>query len=356
MAAIMINIAGLCIVFAGLYPFVDLQSQYTLADILQIMTNRDNKAAVTYDMDAKYITLSGELGYGTSNRLLSVVKANPGAYGIQLKSYGGRVDEGFAISKIIEDNHLATYVHDECMSACVYAYVAGNERFVAPSAKFGLHRSGQHWSLKDDGVLNESDNQFVDLMRSKNVSESFIQKGMTPSIHGIYEPTPDEVISSGLGTTLFDPQDQDYRTADDADRQITTVLQKMMEQIKLTGSPKIHGSIVRDEKIIQVADYRIEQDGQCSILINSSYVRNATNEELGAVFATQYAHCLYKDEHSGISEHDAWNQVYRADGFAVKIVSKEGIKSACQNEHDSETTPSCERRWNVLGGAAQSFR
>jgi len=109
--------------------------------------------------------------------------------------------EGFAINEIIAAHNLGTYVHDECMSACVTAFIAGNRRYVASTARFGLHRSGSAW-LEDDEALSESDEKEVAMWREKGINEDLIKKSTEHGLHGIYEPTVDEVISSGLGTDL----------------------------------------------------------------------------------------------------------------------------------------------------------
>jgi len=187
-------------VFYGLGQIVDTDKQYFLTDFFTILLDADHKPEVSYDADTKLIVLDGELGFGTTNRVRQILIDHPDAQGIELKSYGGRAAEGFGLFSLIVDHKMETYVRAECMSACVYAYVGGWQRHVANSAKFGLHRSGYTWQAGGDD-LNETDHVFSSVMGVLGVDEDFIARGLKPSIHDIYEPTPDEVLKAGLATT-----------------------------------------------------------------------------------------------------------------------------------------------------------
>ena len=199
--ASVVNLLGIGIIILAMIPFVRMESQYSLSDTIKIMLDGDAKAMVTYNKDARSIVLSGPLGFGTTKRLTALLEQHPDVRGIQLKSYGGRVVEGLAINELITAHNLGTYVHDECMSACVTAFMAGNRRYVAGTARFGLHRSGYTW-IEDDVAWSVEDEIEATKMRHKNISEDFIKKGMANGLHGIYEPTVEEVMSSGLGTEL----------------------------------------------------------------------------------------------------------------------------------------------------------
>lgn len=46
-----------------------------------------------------------------------------------------------------------------------------------------------------------TDIAFSNFMSAIGVDADFISRGMKPSIHGIYEPTPEDVLKAGLATT-----------------------------------------------------------------------------------------------------------------------------------------------------------
>lgn len=64
---------------------------------------------------------------------------------------------------------------------------------------FGLHRSGHPWQAGKDG-LNEADQAIAEALRSTGVDEAFITRELTPSVHEIYLPTPQEVLEARLAT------------------------------------------------------------------------------------------------------------------------------------------------------------
>ena len=42
-------------------------------------------------------------------------------------------------------------------------------------------------------------------VKNREVNEDFIKRGLTPSIHGLFEPAAREVLTSGLGTEEWNP-------------------------------------------------------------------------------------------------------------------------------------------------------
>ncbi len=203
LAALFACILGFGGVLYGMRAMVDTEKQYFLTDFLTIVLDADDKPRVQFDRGSNRIVLDGSLGFGSSNRVLQVLGNNPQATGIELKSYGGRTVEGFELMRIILENRLQTYVRAECMSACVYAYVGGWLRYVADTARFGLHRSGLAWQ-KSGKERNSTDEAFASVMRTIGVDEAFIARGLEPSIHEIYEPSVPDVLAAGLATSAWD--------------------------------------------------------------------------------------------------------------------------------------------------------
>lgn len=198
-AALLAAALGFGSVLYGLSNMVDTDKQYFLTDFFTIMLDADNKPDVRYDAIANRVVLNGELGFGTTIRVRKLLLDHPQARSIELKSYGGRVAEGFGLMRLIAENKWETYVRAECMSACVDAYIGGAKRYVASSAKFGLHRAGVYWQAGGDGLSNV-DIIFANNLRAIGVDEDFIQRGLKPSLHQIYLPTPEEVLSARLAT------------------------------------------------------------------------------------------------------------------------------------------------------------
>ncbi len=202
LVALLASILGFGSVFYGLSAMIDTEKQYFLTDFFTILFDADHKPQLDFDASHNRIMLDGELGFGTTKRLRQLLAEHPQASSIELKSYGGRAAEGFGLMALISKHSLATYARAECMSACVSAYVGGWPRHVASSARFGLHRTGYHWQA-DNKELNSSDQYFASALRAIGVDESFIARGLKPSIKEIYEPSTDEVLAAGLATSQW---------------------------------------------------------------------------------------------------------------------------------------------------------
>jgi hypothetical protein len=71
---------------------------------------------------------------------------NPGVTKINLHSYGGSVNAGLEIARILEDYEIETVVTKECSSACTYIFLSGKKRTLATGAILGFHRPS--WDMK----------------------------------------------------------------------------------------------------------------------------------------------------------------------------------------------------------------
>lgn len=103
------------------------------------------------------VSASGEIGEHAADEFTAFVKANnirPGAL-LVLDSPGGSLAQGLALGGKIRRAGLSTTVQvpgGVCASACLYAFLGGVERTVAPGAKLGVHqvyaRSGSPLALQ----------------------------------------------------------------------------------------------------------------------------------------------------------------------------------------------------------------
>jgi len=122
--------------------------------------------------------------------------------GIELDSPGGSAAEGFALAALVRDRGLDTFVRADCASACVLVFAGGRERLAAPSARFGLHRSGVTWQRGDRGV-SATDLAMERFFRERGVTDGFIARALETPFHEIWVPPVDAVMGSGLGTGLW---------------------------------------------------------------------------------------------------------------------------------------------------------
>ncbi len=181
----------------------DRDEFFTAMSYATFVADLDDKPLVTVTADGKRLRMAGEMGMGTTRRVRGLLDRQPGIEGIELSSPGGRVVEGFALARLIEQRRLDTYVRRSCESACVLAFAGGRQRLVAPSAHFGLHRSGLSWRRVDEG-LNAADIEMRDYFLSRGIAADFVARGLVPPMHEIWKPSFEEVLASKLATGVWD--------------------------------------------------------------------------------------------------------------------------------------------------------
>lgn len=199
-------LVGLAFAMGGmttlLYAFdrmVDRDQQMTLLTLGVMAADLGPKPVVTVAADGKLLSLAGEMGFGTTNLVRAALKRHPGITGIELNSPGGSAAEGFALAAMVHDRGLDTYVRADCASACVLVFAAGHERLAAPSARFGLHRSGIDWQRGAPGV-SPTDLAMERFFREQGVAGDFIARTLETPFRDIWVPGFTEVVGSGLAT------------------------------------------------------------------------------------------------------------------------------------------------------------
>lgn len=102
--------------------------------------------------EVNLITITGEIVHGDSQRFLELVQSSNGA-AVELAGPGGLVSEALTIGREIRRRKIATMLPGtECYSACGLIWIAGDRRYITPTAKLGLHAAFR----KVDGQYEES--------------------------------------------------------------------------------------------------------------------------------------------------------------------------------------------------------
>jgi hypothetical protein len=148
------------------------------------------------------ITLSGEILYGMAQDLRRVMEANPAAMVIHLNSPGGEVFEAREMVQLVRRRGLTTTIDQYCMSACTLVFLAGHERYLAPDAELGFHRS----RAVDMGPA-ETDSIYRvdrDYMLSLGLPAAFVDKAFSTPSSSIWIPTDRELTAAGAITGVSD--------------------------------------------------------------------------------------------------------------------------------------------------------
>jgi hypothetical protein len=97
----------------------------------------------------RFIVASGDILDTTAKDFSDFLKQNWDAVGtkfgqrdttVVLRSDGGSLGQGIQLGEIIRASHFDTAVWGMCASACAYAFLGGNERYVAPNSRLGFHQ------------------------------------------------------------------------------------------------------------------------------------------------------------------------------------------------------------------------
>ena len=82
-----------------------------------------------------------EIDWGHEKQLLTILKQNPEIHTLVLRSSGGLISVANEMANIVIDAGLDTLVVENCESACVTIFIAGNNRKLELGGKIGFHAS-----------------------------------------------------------------------------------------------------------------------------------------------------------------------------------------------------------------------
>jgi hypothetical protein len=91
--------------------------------------------------DTSVISISGEILFGDQQKFEALARTAAGKVIVDLNSYGGNLVAGLAIAESIHGKGYATSVGPDkpCASSCAIIWLAGERRYVNPTAHIGFH-------------------------------------------------------------------------------------------------------------------------------------------------------------------------------------------------------------------------
>ena len=125
------------------------------------------------------LRLRGDVREGDYGRLKSILQ-NGNFIGLQIRSGGGSLEDGFEIARIVRDKRLIVYASRECNWVCALIFFAAKERYMDRGCKIGVH-----------SVSNEHGKEDADTARSTvRMSRLLTGLGVPLSIIGKIVATP----------------------------------------------------------------------------------------------------------------------------------------------------------------------
>ena len=161
-----------------------------------------------------FVSISDALHFRT------ILRDNPEILRINLYSYGGHVEAGLEIARIVSDFEIDTEISKECSSACVPIFLAGQNRVRKKGAVSGWHGpNGQQDQMeryqdskKEDFGWNtpfefsnwvqkdtfEVATQLFDRFSQAGVAPKFISQSFKYDIEQMWYPSHTELVNFGV--------------------------------------------------------------------------------------------------------------------------------------------------------------
>jgi hypothetical protein len=170
-----------------------------------LKTNRDGQ---------RFIYANGDIVDTTAKDFENFVKANWDAvspkYGernvpVLLRSRGGSLDQGLRLGWLIRANHFDTAVWQMCASSCAYAFLGGNERFVAEGQKLGFHQFGADFKDANDAATTSQGavSYLVRYLKGMQIDPEVLALAEDTTPDKIN--TPDQKMMTALKITTSEP-------------------------------------------------------------------------------------------------------------------------------------------------------
>lgn len=157
-----------------------------------------SSASFDYDEASATLWMRGRYAEGSATRLRRALEAHPQARVLGLAGPGGLVREASAMAEMILKRDLDTYAPADCASACTTVFAAGAHRWIEPTTRLGLHRSG-HRCMKDSGP-SPLDEHEAAYLRARGVSDPLVDRFLNTPYRQMHVPSHAELIVSGLAT------------------------------------------------------------------------------------------------------------------------------------------------------------
>ena len=146
------------------------------------------------------LVISGYLAWGVLDAVSREFSANPGIQMFVLNSPGGHVGVGTRLYDMIKSRGHDTYTTEQCASACIMPYLAGNNRYLQKGAKLGFHAVGG-----DGGnSIAAGTAKVLSIFRTANVSDAFIERMLATPFESAWYPSPKELTEANVVTELVE--------------------------------------------------------------------------------------------------------------------------------------------------------
>ena len=190
--------------------FVGLAQTLSIAHTFEELKSKTSPPQYRIQLtdNGKQLVIQGTLDFGITEAVSLLLKTHPGVKRVMLESEGGQIYEGRGLAVLFNQHALDTYSDSYCLSSCTTAFIGGAKRYLAENAKLGFHQ----YSLEPRNLqafqgfynLDAEQSKDMEIYRSKNIEESFIQKIFHKPKHEFWYPSQETLLKAGVVTKIVD--------------------------------------------------------------------------------------------------------------------------------------------------------
>ena len=175
-----------------------LETRLWLTSLWSLTRGHDAALEISQDRSRAMLSVQGSFVFGATRRVRDALDAAPWVKTVRFDSLGGFAVEGLAMGKLLAGRELDTFVDGRCASACVTAFAGGDQRYLGPEGRLGLHVAGK-------GMLKggrDVDREHADFLLSRGVSQSLVDAELATPNDDIYVPSKPALLASALVTRV----------------------------------------------------------------------------------------------------------------------------------------------------------
>ena len=107
--------------------------------------------------------------------------------------------------EIINNRKLDTYVPEYCSSACVFAFIGGNERQISPNALLGFHQPSPTFLKRKHTKKELSDRLYkaIKFYRQQGIDKKFVMRYFKTPPNDIWYPRVNELLLNNVITGVY---------------------------------------------------------------------------------------------------------------------------------------------------------
>jgi ATP-dependent protease ClpP protease subunit len=152
-------------------------------------------------VNRQVVTIDGEIEFGDLETFQSKTNSLNDAT-VVLRSSGGRLVPAIRIGETIRSKGYSTYVDEHCASACALIWLAGQPRYMSPSAQIGFHAAYNENSGQEGGMANALVGAFLTKMELSYEVVIYATVAAPDSMKWL---TPADAKRLGIDVNVIDP-------------------------------------------------------------------------------------------------------------------------------------------------------